>query len=81
VSVALLTASSERSLLIDEHGFRQGNEYDWDNYGPDGIHHLFAEHSKSTLCGMPLDALYSFPFRPTPLDTEYRCASCEAAEA
>ena len=79
--VALLTASSERSLLIDERGLPQGNEYDWDNYGPDGIHHVFVEHSNMTLCGMPVDTLYSFPFRATPLDSEFQCASCEAAAA
>jgi hypothetical protein len=77
--MAHLTASTERERLLDADGFPQGNEYDWDNYGPAGIHHVFLEGARLTVCGQSLDELYQFPFRGTPMDTTLLCAECEQA--
>ena len=76
--MSMLTASTERQMLLDDRGFPQGDESDWDNYGPSGLRHVFQESSPTTLCGLPVDGLYAFPFLEIPVDEALTCAVCGA---
>jgi hypothetical protein len=74
-----LDCEHSTAIHLDEDGFPQGDEANWDNYGPDGVHQVFVEHADETLCGLPTEPLYKFAARITPMDESLQRPICETA--